>query len=374
MDTQERLQILADASRYDLACACGTGDRDRRHRAPDGMWLYPVALPSGGFSVMLKTLMSSVCTNDCAYCPLRTGRDSRRCTLTPEEVAETLMEYTRRGQVFGLFLSSGVVGSPDATMERMVATARILRQKERYRGFIHLKVIPGASDAAIEEAMRLSNAVSLNIETPRRSSFAKICTTKDFDRDILGPLRRISEWAAPGGRFEKVRQTTQFLVGASDETDSDIVTATHRLYRRWGLQRIYYSAYQRGLGDPSLPGERPDGPPPADVLMREHRLYQVDWLLRKYGFSGDEIPFEADGSLSLDVDPKEAWARHHPERFPVDVNRAAHEDLLRVPGLGPTTVRRILETRRAGAFVRSIEDIGRPGKRLRKAGGYLRFS
>ena len=373
MDTQQKLRALADASRYDLSCACGTQKDEHRRRSRNGLWLYPATLPSGGTSIMLKTLLSSACANDCRYCPLRRERDTRRYTLTPEEVADAFMDYVRRENVFGLFLTSGVLHDPDHTMDRLVATARLLRSRHEFRGYIHLKVIPGASDAEIEEALRLASAVSLNVEAPKRSAFEALSTSKDFDRDIVRPMKLISRLTARGSRYARVKQTTQFIVGASTETDRDIVQATFGLYRRLHLSRVYYSAYQRGLGDPNIPGERPGAPPPEDLLAREHRLYQVDWLLRKYGFEADEIPLGADGNLSLQTDPKELWAERHPERFPVDVNRADRFELLRVPGLGPISVNRILDLRRGGSRVRSVADLGRPNRRLRAAEGYLKF-
>lgn len=373
MNTRQKLEALADASRFDLSCACGTRDNtDHRRRGPDGLWLYPVSLPSGGQSIMLKTLLSNACVNDCRYCPFRCDQDTRRTTLSPEEVARIFMELVRRKGIMGLFLSSGVVRDADHTMERMAAVARILRRRHEYRGFIHLKVLPGASDAAIEEIVGLASAVSLNVEVPTRAAFAGLSDTKDFDRDIVRPIKLISRLTARGTRRARVKQSTQFIVGASSETDADIVKATGALYRRWGLSRVYFSAYQRGLGDPSLPGERSALPPDA-LLTREHRLYQVDWLLRKYGFAPDEIPLDEHGNLSLTTDPKEAWARLHPEFFPLDVNRAQKEQLLRVPGLGPVTVQRILEARHGGGKLRSIEDVGRMGKRLRKAAAYVKF-
>jgi predicted DNA-binding helix-hairpin-helix protein len=254
-----------------------------------------------------------------------------------------------------------------------VAVARLLRGRHEFRGYIHLKVIPGASDAAIEEAVSLASAVSLNVEAPKRSVFAALSTSKDFDRDIVRPMKLISRLTARGSPYARVKQTTQFIVGASTETDRDIVQATFGLYRRLGLSRVYYSAYQRGLGDPSIPGEQAGAAPPEDLLTREHRLYQMDWLIRKYGFQADEIPLEADGNLSLQTDPKELWAKRHPERFPVDVNRADRFELLRVPGLGPVSVKRILAIRAGGSRVRSMADLGRPCQRLRAAATYLRF-
>jgi predicted DNA-binding helix-hairpin-helix protein len=374
VNTREKLELLADASRYDLSCACGTrANGDHRRRGEGGVWLYPVALPSGGQSIMLKTLLSNACVNDCRYCPFRADRDAQRCTLSPDEVAKLFLELVRKLGIHGLFLSSGVIRDADYTMDRLTAVARILRKKHRYGGYIHLKVIPGASDAAVEEAVSLANAVSLNIEVPTRSAFRQVSTSKDFDRDVVEPMKLISRLTAKGSPRSHVKQSTQFIVGAADETDVEIVTASSRLYDRLGLQRVYFSAYQRGLGDPDLPGEKLRLGDPHDLLTREHRLYQVDWLLRKYGFGADEIPFEDNGALSLRTDPKELWAVRHPERFPVDINRAGKEELLRVPGLGLVTVGRILKRRREGCL-RDIADIGKPGKLLSKAARYVTFN
>jgi len=373
MDVQQKLAILADASRYDLSCACGTrSGKDHRRRGDDGLWLYPASLPRGGTSVMLKTLLSNACVNDCRYCPLRAERGFRRCTLTPEEVARAFMAYVQQRRVHGLFLSSGVVRDADHTMDRMTAVARILRRRHAYGGYLHLKVIPGASDAAVEEALSLADTVSLNVEVPTRAAFRALSQSKDYDRDIVRPIWLISRLTARGNRYEGVRQMTQFVVGAAGETDADIIGAAYGLYKRLGLSRVYFSAYQRGLGDPSLPGERDEPSRPGDLITREHRLYQVDWLMRKYGFTGGEIPVGPDGNLSLDADPKQLWAEAHPASFPVDVNRAGRRELLRVPGFGPVTVRRILTLRREGRIT-GLDQLGKAARRLRSAAPYVTF-
>ncbi|MHC4543919.1 MAG: radical SAM protein [Planctomycetota bacterium] len=362
-DTHEKLEILSADAQYDLACACSCSKDEHRQRSDDGKWIYPVTLPNGGKSTLFKTLISNVCVNDCKYCPLRTDMDIRRCSLQPEKTAKVFLDYYRQRKVFGLFLSSGVLGSADATMDRLNAVARLLRKKYGFRGYIHLKIIPGASNAAIEEAVSLASAVSLNIETPGEANLAK--------QDIIEPIKLISKLTDKGMKYEKVKQTTQFIVGAAGEGDMDIVKYMFGLYERLKMHRIYFSAYQQGLGDESIAGEQVRLQRPADVFMREHRLYQVDFLLRKYGFEESDIVFEKNGNLSLTVDPKEAWALRHPEFFPVDANRAARFSLLRVPGLGPVTVKRILE-RRKQARLRRIEDVGKVGVRLEKAGGNLR--
>jgi predicted DNA-binding helix-hairpin-helix protein len=373
-DVHDRLAALADASRYDVSCACGQrNSADHRRRGADGLWLYPVSVPRGGTSVMLKTLLSNECVNDCRYCPFRRDRDRRRCGLEPEEVARAFISYVRQGKIHGLFLSSAVTRDADHAMQRIVATAEIIRRKHEFGGYLHLKVMPGASDGAVEAALSVANCVSLNVEAPTRSAFSKLSTTKDYERDVVRPVRLISKLTARGNRHEDVCQMTQFVVGAAGESDRDIVRATHGLYDRLGLDRVYFSAYQRGLGDPDLPAEQAEPAAPGDVLTREHRLYQVDFLLRRYGFEGEEIPFQADGRLSLERDPKELWAERHPEHFPLDVNAAGPGRLLRVPGFGPVTVKRILEFRRTEGRITRLAQVGCTGRRLQKAAPYVTF-
>jgi len=371
-NTQEKLEILSADAQYDLACACGTSKDEHRQRSGDGKWIYPITLPNGGKSVLFKTLLSNVCTNDCKYCPLREQMDVRRCSLRPEETAKVFLDYYNQRKVFGLFLSSGVLGSADATMDRLNGVARLLRKKHGFRGYIHLKIIPGASDAAVEEAVSLASAVSLNIETPGAKRLAKVSKKKRYIQDIIEPIKLISRLTGRGSRYQRVKQTTQFIVGAAGEPDAEIVKYMYGLYERLKMHRVYFSAYQKGLGDESIAGEQAGQEKPTDILMREHRLYQVDFLLRKYGFKESDIVFEKNENLSLSIDPKEAWALRHPEAFPVNINRASRFALLRVPGLGPVTVKRILEERKAGT-IRHIEDVGKVGVRLEKAKQYLSF-
>ncbi len=369
-DTQRKLEILSADAQYDLACACGTRDDEHRKRGGEDKWIYPVTLPNGGRSVLFKTLISNVCSNDCKYCPLRADQDICRCSLSEEETARTFLDYFNRREVFGLFLTSGVLGTPDATMEQLNRVARILRYKRGFKGYIHLKVIPGASANAIEEAVSLSTAVSLNIETPGAKHLAKLSTRKRFIEDIVEPIKLISRLTGRGHKYARVKQTTQFVVGAAEETDSEIVRYMWGLYDRLNLKRIYFSAYQKGLGDRSLDEHKVQDS--DEVFMREHRLYQVDFLMRKYGFSESDICFDKAGNLSLEIDPKEHWAKLHPDYFPVDVNKAFKYQLLRVPGLGDMTATRILERRKMGRIT-NIDDIGKHTSLLKKANEYLCF-
>jgi predicted DNA-binding helix-hairpin-helix protein len=392
-DTRQKLEILSADAQYDLACACGCKNDERRRRGAKGSWIYPVTLPNGGSSVLFKTLVSNVCSNDCKYCPLRANQDVRRCTLNEEETVNAFLDYHKRGEVFGLFLSSGVLGTPDATMERLNRIAKILRYRRSYRGYIHLKVIPGASANAIEEAVKLSSAVSLNIETPGAKYLAKLSGKKRFLEDIVEPIKLISRLTGRGNKYERVKQTTQFIVGAADETDSEIVKYMWGLYDRLNLRRIYFSAYQKigeqdsnNLFSPRLDSSQIeqssiDNPQlPIDnrqssidnAFVREHRLYQVDFLLRKYGFSESDIIYDQQGNLPLDTDPKESWAKRNPQYFPVDINKASKDELLRVPGLGQISVDRILEQRKTSR-IHSINDIGKSTSLLTKATDYLVF-
>lgn len=372
MDTLDKLKILSADSQYDLACACGTHDQDHRRRGADGKWLYPVTLASGGKSIMLKTLLSNACVNDCKYCPLRHDTNIRRCALNPDETARVFMEYLRQRDIFGLFLSSGVIGSPDRTMEQLNAVAALLRRKHRFRGYIHLKIIPGASDAAIQETLSLASAVSINIETPGEAHCRKLSGRKRFLEDIIRPLKLVAQLTAKGERYARIRTTTQFVVGASDETDAEIVNYMFGLYDRLHLNRVYFSAYQAGMGVPGIPGETSLALKPEDRLLREHRLYQVDFLIRKYGFKAKDILFDARQNLNLDRDPKEHWTEQHPEFYPIEINRADHDALLRVPGFGPLTVSRLLDRRRAGRL-NNLEGLHLRGSRLQKALAHVRF-
>jgi len=370
--TQEKLEILSTDAQYDLACACSTSKDEHRQRTADGKWIYPVTLPNGGKRVLFKTLTSNVCTNDCKYCPLREQMDVRRVSLAPEETVKVFLDYLNQRKVFGLFLSSGVLGTPDMTMERLNGVARLLRRRHGFKGYIHLKIIPGASDAAVEEAVSLASAVSLNIETPGEKNLAKLSQKKRYIQDIIEPIKLISRLTERGSRYERVKQTTQFIVGAADEQDAQIVKYMYGLYKRLKMHRVYFSAYQRGLGDSSITTEQVNPQNKADILMREHRLYQVDFLLRKYAFAESDIIFDKDGNLSLTTDPKEAWALRHPEFFPLNINQASKLSLLRVPGLGPVMVKRILQQRKKSR-IKSIEEVGKTGIRLEKAKKFLTF-
>ena len=375
MNTEQKLNILADSSKFDLACACKYKHEPGRMRGDFGRWIYPAALPSGRKVFLLKTLQSNACVNDCRYCPFNQNRNHPRCTLKPDELAHIFMQLHNSKRVNGLFLSSGACGSADATMAQMSATVEILRRRHKFKGFVHLKVIPGASEAAIEQALRLATRVSVNIEAPSAERLRQLTSKKRFHEDIISAMRTI--YRLRQEKNTRCQQTTQFVVGAAGETDREIVTATERLYRKFRLERVYFSTYQ----DPDralevfpllfsdLPVEKKTEA--SEIFMREHRLYQVDFLLRKYGFDRDDISFNEEGNLSLHQDPKTIWARNHPEFFPVKVNHADRRQLLRVPGIGPIGVRRILSARRQRK-ISSRQDLKYLGVRT-SAGAYLAY-
>ena len=367
----EKLEILSQDAQYDLACACATGPDEHRQRSREDKWIYPVTLSQGGSTYLFKTLLSNKCINDCRYCPLRANANARRCNLSPEELSKIFLSYYQARKVSGLFLSSAVTADPDGTMEQINRTALLLR-KLQFKGYIHLKIIPGASDAAIRQSLALASAVSLNIETAGEHNFKQLSTTKNYARDILRPIRLISRLIRENHYLRRLKHTTQFVVGASSETDREIINTSWQLYKKLQLNRIYFSAYQRGAGSSELAGEHSNCSN-ADLLLREHRLYQTDWLIRKYGFKADEIPFDAAGNISLECDPKEMWAKLHPEFFPVNVNKDDKERLLRVPGLGLILVEKILTLRKNKIKIRSLGSLSKQRKLLEKAQNYLTY-
>ena len=372
METHETLELLARDAQYDLACACGTSKNDdHRTRGKNGSWLYPVTVPGGGSGIMLKTLMTNSCSNDCRYCPLRCERDYPRLAVQPDRLASFFIDLQSRRRLIGMFLSSGVLDSADRTMQRLIDTAAILRKRYAYRGYIHIKIIPGASKEAVRQAVSLSSAVSINIETPGVRHFSRLSESKDYLKDIIEPMKYISELTAKGSPYRRVSKTTQFIVGASDETDREILTYMQGLYQRLNYSRVYFSSYQKGLGDPSIPGEQRVCAAEDEPFVREHRLYQADFLIRKYGFNFEDFLFE-DDDLSLNKDPKQVWADAHPEFYPVNINRASKQSLLRVPGIGPETARRIIKARKEHTISR-LEDINVQRYLAEKAREYIIF-
>jgi predicted DNA-binding helix-hairpin-helix protein len=343
-----------------MSCACGSGQQ--RQRGEDGLWIYPAALPSGQRVPMLKVLQASGCERSCIYCVERCGGQGRPASLAPEQLASAFVDLHRDGRVAGLFLSSAIRGGAVATMDRMLGTAELLRGRHAFRGYIHLKMIPGSRPDQIDRAMALATRVSVNMEAPTAAHLARIAPGKKFEAQILAPMRQVAR-AIERGEFGRAGQTTQLVVGAAGEADRDVVGAAAWGYGELKLARVYYSALQPVPGTPVA--ERAPIP-----FMREHRLYQVDFLLRGYGFSLGEIYFDGAGALPLDVDPKTVWARNHPERFPVEINKARLEELLRVPGIGPRSAQRLLQMRRQQRL-RDVEALRAAGASWKVASPYL---
>ena len=358
LELMEKLTILADAAKYDVACT--SSGVNRRHRAGKvgsavSYGCCHTFTADGRCVSLLKVLLSNACAYDCAYCVNRRSNDVPRATFTPRELCELTMNFYRRNYIEGLFLSSAVLGSPDRTMELMIRTLRLLREEYRFNGYIHAKAIPGADPALVHAMGLLADRMSVNIELPSERSLNLLCPEKGR-RPILGNMAQIRDGIAENRRdlalyrhtprFAPAGQSTQMIVGATPESDLHILRLTQGLYRRYGLKRVFFSAYLPVVSGPNLPVPQTFQPP----LLREHRLYQADWLLRFYHFDAEELLDEASPNFDPLLDPKCCWALSHPEFFPVEVDRADLETLLRVPGVGPTSARRILMARRYSAL------------------------
>jgi putative DNA modification/repair radical SAM protein len=357
LDTREKLAILADAAKYDASCASsGTAKRNSRDGkglgSTEGMGICHAYAPDGRCISLLKILLTNSCIFDCHYCINRKSSNVRRARFTAEEVVQLTLSFYKRNYIEGLFLSSGIIASSNYTMEQMVEVARSLREDHHFRGYIHLKTIPDADPELVHQAGLYADRVSINVELPTVSGLKRLAPEKDGER-IEGAMAanksaivdnkdaRKRYKSAP--IFAPAGQSTQMIVGADAATDGDIVRRASSLYGQFGLRRVYYSAFSP-IPDASavLPLQRPP-------MMREHRLYQSDWLMRFYEFQPHEVVAAADeatGMLPLDIDPKLAWALKFRDRFPVDVNRAPREMLLRVPGLGVKAVDAIVASRR----------------------------
>ena len=352
--TIEKLRILAESAKYDVSCSSsGTvrkGKQGMVGNTVGGVGICHSFADDGRCISLLKVMLTNYCKYDCAYCINRRGNDIPRATLSVRELEEIVMEFYRRNYIEGLFLSSGVVRTPDYTMERLTAIVRDLRTIHRFNGYIHLKSIPGASRELLNEAGRWADRMSVNIEIPREESLKLLAPEKDH-QSVFQPMRLIQQGVlenkedrrrmhhAP--RFVPAGQSTQMIVGATAESDRDILGMSSALYRQPTMRRVYYSGYVSvNTYDPRLPVLKQ---PP---LVRENRLYQADWLMRFYHFRVDEIVDEQHANLDLEVDPKLAWALRHPEAFPVDINTAEYESILRVPGIGVKSAMLIVNSRR----------------------------
>jgi len=358
----EKLKILADSAKYDVSCSSSGSNRQN---TPGGIGnAYAAGIchswaDDGRCISLLKVLFSNVCIYNCAYCVNRITNDIPRASFTPEELCELTIQFYRRNYIEGLFLSSAVLKSPDHTMELMIKSLRMLRVNYRFNGYIHLKVIPGADPMLIDQAGLYADRVSVNIELPSRQSLKLLAPHKQHEH-IITPMsyidERIKEYTAEKKKirstpaFAPAGQSTQLIVGATPDSDARILHLAEHLYNRFSLKRVYYSAYIPVNQHPNLPAIYTEPP-----LLREHRIYQADWLLRFYGFRANELFDEFHQNLDMDVDPKCGWALRNLHLFPVEVNKAPYEMLLRVPGIGVKSALKIVRARRLGSL--SYDDL-----------------
>ena len=368
MDIKEKLSILADAAKYDASCSSSGSKRKRVEGGignAEGAGICHSYAPDGRCISLLKILLTNFCIYDCSYCINRVSSGVRRARFTPQEVANLTMDFYKRNYIEGLFLSSGVLSSADETMEELIEAARLLRVEYRFSGYIHLKAVAGASNEIVARAGLYADRVSANIEVPDANELKRLAPGKTHEK-IESTMSQVKASAderrvprdrslvvrAPGQRlYLPAGQSTQLIVGASPSSDQTILQKSSYLYEKFKLRRVYYSAFSPiPDADPNLPLESPS-------LVREHRLYQADWLLRFYGFKVEELVTDASKNLSLHHDPKLSWALAHRGDFPIDVNRAPREQLLRVPGLGVRNVQRILSARRFRSL--RLEDLAR---------------
>ena len=359
MDKFEKLALLGESAKYDVCASSSASpkkfrDADIGRTVPSG--ICHSFTPDGRCVSLFKVLLSNQCEKDCLYCPNRAGRDVPRSRFAPDELAELFMEFYRRNYVEGLFLSSGVRHSTGRTMQELLETVEILRYRYKFGGYVHLKILPGADEAETEKAVELANRVSLNMEAPTAAHLARLSRTKNFAGEIMSGISRISRYVR---KQSGVSHSTQFIVGAAQESDRDILDSSVRLYTGYGLKRAYFSTFQ------PVPGTPLDGIA-GTPLLREHRLYQADFLYRYYGFQMNELTYDPVGNLDLSMDPKQAFALRHPELFPLEINRATLAELLRIPGIGPRSAKKIVGLRRESLF-RAVEDLTRIGVVTKRA-------
>jgi putative DNA modification/repair radical SAM protein len=355
MELLRKLEILADAAKYDASCASsGTSKRNSLGAAhgigsTEGMGICHAYAPDGRCISLLKILLTNACMFECAYCINRRSSNVVRARFTVDEVVRLTLGFYRRNCIEGLFLSSGIIRSPDYTMEQVVGVARALRETHGFRGYIHLKTIPDADPMLLAEAGKYADRLSINVELPSESGLQRFAPEKDASRIrrsmgrmrlAIDAARDTSHAGRAAPRFAPAGQSTQMIVGADDSSDRAIMRMSTRLYTAYGLRRVYYSAFS------PIPDASAALPPRPAPLLREHRLYQADWLLRFYGFGVEELATDGAGNMALDIDPKLAWALQNRGLFPVDVNSAPKEMLLRVPGLGVKTAQRVIDARR----------------------------
>ena len=376
MDSQRKLEILADAAKYDASCASSGAKRAGNGEgigSSSGVGICHSYTPDGRCVSLLKILLTNYCTYDCIFCVNRVSSDIQRARFTPEEVIQLTLDFYQRNYIEGLFLSSGIIQSPDYTMEQLIQVARSLRETHRFGGYIHLKTIPGCNELLVAQAGLFADRLSANIEMPtqqdltqlapeKKTSLIEITMNQIHQKKVESDHERSKAKAKPP-KFAAAGQSTQMIVGATGATDRQILSTSTRLYQSYGLRRVYYTGFS------PFPEADSRLPLRATPLIREHRLYQSDWLVRFYQFDASELTSEQSPSLSLTEDPKTSWAKSHPAFYPIDVNTATREALLRIPGIGYRSVSRILSIRRYHKL--AVEDLRKLNVRLKLALSYI---
>lgn len=371
----EKLSILTESAKYDVSCA--SSGVEKRNKGGIGnataAGICHTWAADGRCVSLLKTLMTNDCIYDCAYCINRYSNDIKRVSFTPEEIAKLVIEFYRRNYIEGLFLSSAIEVNPNYTMEKIVKTLKLIRHKERFHGYIHVKAIPGADPELIRQAGELTDRMSVNIELPTEESLKLLAPQKSPQKLFL-PMaqikRRIEQVTEERGhykyapKFVPAGQSTQMIIGATPDSDRSILFAAEKLYKTFSLKRVYYSAYVPVNSGTNLPAIQT-----APPLLREHRLYQADWLLRFYKFSADELLSEREMNFDLDYDPKMNWAFRHMDQFPIEVNTADYEMLLRIPGIGVQSARRIILQRKVAPI--RYDDLKKIGVVMKRAKYFL---
>jgi len=365
MNTEKKLEILGSAAKYDICASTAAPERrptnqnDFGSNAPAG--ICHSYTPDGRCVSLLKVLMTNACQNNCKYCVNRRDNDFPRASFEPEELAKLFVELYRRNYIEGIFLSSGIQKSPNYTMERMIQTAALLRYQYNYNGYIHLKVLPQASAELIEKGAELADRMSINLESPSPKRLKAIASDKEFMLDLIEPINVIQKQIQKG--LLKAGQTTQFVVGAAGETDLELLKTTNWLYKKKSLKRAYFSAFIPVSETPLMNQQ-------SIPLLREHRLYQADWLMRYYQFELSDLVLKQDENLSLDFDPKMVAAFNNKNDFPFEINKASFKDLLRIPGIGPQSAKRIYRARKEHRFTR-LDELKNLGVVIKRAKPFL---
>ncbi|MBO8161015.1 MAG: putative DNA modification/repair radical SAM protein [Thermosipho sp. (in: Bacteria)] len=368
MEIERKLEILSSSAKFDVACSPGTSDRKNKNviDSTNIAGIYHSWSSTGKCFSLLKVLFSNACIYNCAYCINRRSNNIPRATFTVNELVNLTMNFYKKGYIDGLFLSSAVIKNPDFTMEQLINVAKKLRMEENFKGYIHLKIIPGADEKLVEEAGFYANRVSVNVELPTAKSLKLLAPEKNPD-SIQKPLilssKKHLETISHAKKFKHVKifspdgQTTQLIVGATSESDKKIMLLANKLYKNYKLKRVYYSAYIAVNKDKRLP-------PTSESITRENRLYQADFLIRKYNFTVEEL-FEKTENLDLRIDPKTKWALEHPEFFPIEINKASYDELIRIPGIGIKSAKKILLARKVHAL--NFDDLKKIGIALKRA-------